>query len=78
MSINDFQQIKKLGSGSFSEVFLVKRHSDGEEYAMKKVKLASLSTKEKENALNEIRILASVNHKNVIGYKEAFFDEKTN
>jgi NIMA (never in mitosis gene a)-related kinase len=45
---------------------------------MKKVKLAALSTKEKENALNEIRILASVVHKNVIGYKEAFFDELTN
>jgi NIMA (never in mitosis gene a)-related kinase len=28
--------------------------------------------------LNEIRILASVDHKNVIGYKEAFFDESTN
>lgn len=45
---------------------------------MKKVNLSKLSTKEKEMALNEIRILASVNHKNVIGYKEAFFDELTN
>ena len=45
---------------------------------MKKVRLNKLSTKEKENALNEIRILASVNHKNVIGYKEAFFDENSN
>jgi NIMA (never in mitosis gene a)-related kinase len=45
---------------------------------MKKVKLMKLSTKEKENALNEIRILASVKHKNVIAYKEAFFEEFTN
>ena len=78
MSIKDFIIVKKLGSGSFSEVFKVKRVSDNTEYAMKKVKLAALSTKEKENALNEIRILASVVHKNVIGYKEAFFDEQTN
>jgi NIMA (never in mitosis gene a)-related kinase len=27
--------------------------------------------------LNEIRILASINHPNVIGYKEAFFNENT-
>jgi len=54
------------------------RYSDQEIYAMKKVKLAKLSQKEKENALNEIRILASVKHANVIGYKEAFFDEITN
>ena len=32
----------------------------------------------KENALNEVRILASINHPNVIGYKEAFFEETTN
>lgn len=44
---------------------------------MKKVKLSALSRQEKENALNEIRILASVNHKNVIGYKEAFYDEES-
>ena len=30
------------------------------EYALKKVKLLNLSEKEKENALNEVRILASV------------------
>lgn len=36
-----------------------------------------LSEREKENALNEVRILASVQHCNVIGYKEAFFEEET-
>ena len=51
------------------------RVSDGIEYAMKKVKFEMLKKKDWENALNEIRILASVNHKNVIAYKEAFFDE---
>lgn len=35
----------------------------------------SLSDKEKENALNEVRILASIEHPNVIGFKEAFIDE---
>jgi NIMA (never in mitosis gene a)-related kinase len=44
---------------------------------MKKVKMHKLSSKEKENALNEIRILASINHTNVIGYKEAFFEDAT-
>ena len=75
MSLKDFEVIKLLGKGSFSEVFKVKRISDGQEYAMKKVKFEMLKKKDWENALNEIRILASVNHKNVIAYKEAFFDE---
>jgi NIMA (never in mitosis gene a)-related kinase len=56
----------------------VVRKSDSAVYAMKKVKLQKLSSKEKENALNEVRILASINHPNVIGYKEAFFEDSTN
>ena len=73
--MENFEIIKKLGNGSFSEVYWVLRISDGLEYAMKKVKLEKLSKKDRENALNEIRILASIDHKNVIAYKEAFFDE---
>jgi len=46
-------------------------------YALKKVKMLNLSDKEKENALNEVRILASINHANVIAYKEAFIDESS-
>lgn len=53
------------------------RISDNTEYALKKVKMISLSAKEKENALNEVRILASINNPNVIAYKEAFFEDST-
>ena len=41
------------------------------------VKLAKLTAKEKENSINEVRILASINHPNIAGYKEAFFEEAT-
>ena len=37
--------------------------------------MLNLSDKEKENALNEVRILASIDHPNIIGYKDAFIDE---
>ena len=40
--------------------------------------MVDLSDKEKKNALNEVRILASIEDPCVVGYKEAFFDEKTN
>jgi NIMA (never in mitosis gene a)-related kinase 1/4/5 len=35
-----------------------------------------LSVKERQNALNEVRILASIQHSNVIGYKEAFIEDE--
>lgn len=37
-----------------------------------------MKEKEKENSLNEVRILASINNDHIIGYKEAFFDSKSN
>ena len=39
---------------------------------MKMVNLENLSQKERENAINEVRILASIQHENIVGYKESF------
>ena len=63
------------GDGAYSQVYKVRRAEDQSTYALKKVKMLNLSDKEKENALNEVRILASIMHQNVIAYKEAFIDE---
>ena len=73
-----FYLFKFKGDGAYSSVYKVKRIADGIEYALKKVKLMDLSEKEKQNALNEVRILASVRHQNIIGYKEVFLNESTN
>ena len=55
-------------------MYKVKRIQDGKVYALKKVKLPNLTDKEKENAINEVRILASIQNNNVISYKEAFLE----
>ena len=74
-TIKDFQILNKLGEGAYSQVFKVIRYSDKQHYALKKVNMSPLSQKERENALNEVRILASIRHPNVIGYKEAFIED---
>ena len=66
------------GEGAYSSVYKVKRISDGKTYALKKVKLLNLSEKEKQNALNEVRILASLRGPNVVMYKEVFLEERSN
>ena len=70
-----FEILKKLGDGAYSIVYKVRRKEDNKIYALKKVKLQNLSDKEKENALNEVRILASVKSPFVISYKEAFIED---
>ena len=77
MSLSNFEVLNKVGEGAYSQVFRVRRVRDGKVYALKKVKLLSLSEKEKQNSLNEVRILASLNHPNIITYKEAFIDEES-
>lgn len=74
-TVSDFEVISRLGEGAYSSVYKVKRISDGQLYALKKVRLMNLSEKERENALNEVRILASIKNNNIISYKEAFIDE---
>ena len=74
--MNGFEIIEKLGDGAYSVVYKVKRKEDSKTYALKKVKLKGLSDKEKQNALNEVRILASVKSPFVISYKEAFIEEE--
>ena len=77
MSLNDFILGKDLGKGAFGSVRIATRKKDGKIYAMKSVNIGKLDNKEKEAALNEVRILASLSHPNIIGYKDAFYDERS-
>jgi NIMA (never in mitosis gene a)-related kinase len=75
--LSDFTLKKKLGEGSYSQVSLALRKFDGLDYALKQVNIAKLNEKERENALNEVRFLASIRHKNIIGYRAAFIDDQS-
>lgn len=85
MPLTDFQLEKELGKGAFATVYRCRRLIDDRVYAMKKVRaplfiqicIANLPAKDRINALNEVRILASVNGPNVVEYKEAFYDEES-
>ncbi len=76
--LSDFEIQCELGHGSFGIVYKVKRKTDGKIYALKKVYLNQLKEKERQNSLNEIRILASINNKNIIQYKGSFYDNINN
>ena len=55
-----------LGKGSYGKVYKVQRAGDDKFFALKETDLASLSHLERMDAVNEIRLLVSVNHPNVV------------
>ncbi|KNC49897.1 NEK protein kinase [Thecamonas trahens ATCC 50062] len=74
MGWSDFVKEQFIGKGSYGKVYRVKRRSDGKTYALKEVNIKFMSHREREDAVNEIRLLASVNHHNIIAYFESFLE----
>lgn len=64
-----YQLQKELGSGSFGRVVRAHPCNQSERtVAIKMIKMNALNEKEKDSALNEIRLLASIDSPNVIAY----------
>lgn len=68
-STANFEILKKIGEGSYSSVFKVRRLVNNHLYALKQIRITHLSKKDMDSALNEVRLLASFHHPNIIAYK---------
>ena len=75
MGLRDFEILHRLGKGSFGTVYKCRRVSDGEIYAMKRVNISHMKDAEIGDALTEIRVLASVRHRNVVPFLESFVEK---
>ena len=56
-SLGNYEIIKEIGNGSFSIVYLVKKKSTQKEFALKKVNIIKLTSKERQNSLKEVNFL---------------------
>ncbi|XP_017274613.1 calcium/calmodulin-dependent protein kinase IGb [Kryptolebias marmoratus] len=66
-----FDIIEELGSGAFSEVYMVRERKTGKTFAMKCVK-----KKKDVNLENEIAVLRRIKHENVVGMED-FYESRT-
>ena len=55
-----------LGKGTYGAVYKVQKKDDGETYALKEVSLKALKLREREDAVNEVRVLASIKHSKLL------------
>lgn len=75
---NMFKVAGVLGEGAFGKVLLVKERSTGQYYAMKRMNKQSLNTRKKvEQAVNERKVLASINSPFCVMLRGAFQDKNS-
>jgi len=64
------------GRGAYGTVYLARRNTDGREVILKQIPVDMMSTADRQSILNEIKVLAMLNHPNVIEYYENFLQDK--
>lgn len=72
MSLEDYEIIKQIGTGTYSIVYQVRCRTTSNYYAMKEIKFDRLSPKEKEYTKTEVKILKALDHPNIIKYEKSF------
>lgn len=77
VTLNSFQQLQTLGTGTFGRVYLIKHKQIGRFYAMKVLKKSEVvRLKQVEHVMNEKSILATVRNPFVVQLYRSFQDGK--
>uniref|UniRef100_A0A8C4QKR6 Eukaryotic translation initiation factor 2-alpha kinase 1 n=1 Tax=Eptatretus burgeri TaxID=7764 RepID=A0A8C4QKR6_EPTBU len=69
---SEFEEICCLGRGGYGQVFKARNKLDGQFYAMKKVLIKDPSENMCTKVLREVKVLASLQHRNVVRYHSAW------
>uniref|UniRef100_A0AAV2KYB5 non-specific serine/threonine protein kinase n=1 Tax=Knipowitschia caucasica TaxID=637954 RepID=A0AAV2KYB5_KNICA len=70
--MDKYEQVKKIGEGSFGKAILVKSKEDGHQYVIKEINISGMSSKERQESRKEVSVLANMSHPNIVKYKESF------
>ncbi|ELT91265.1 hypothetical protein CAPTEDRAFT_202381 [Capitella teleta] len=71
---DEFSEISALGKGAYGCVFKVRNKLDGSEYAVKKITFEDGKPDSWYKTLREVKHLASLEHKHVVGYHAAWLE----
>ncbi|ACO68406.1 predicted protein [Micromonas commoda] len=69
-SVDVFEKLEQVGEGTYGQVYMARNRLDGEIVALKKVRMDNEKEGFPITAIREIKILKTLDHKNVIKLKE--------
>ncbi len=72
--MDNFRQVRKVGAGTYGDVWLVRDKRDKRKYVMKRQ--LYVLPKDRQLAAKEIQMLSSLRHPNIVAYHEAFVSEQ--
>ncbi|XP_047465114.1 eukaryotic translation initiation factor 2-alpha kinase 1 isoform X2 [Mugil cephalus] len=72
--LSEFEEVCRLGKGSYGNVFKVLNKLDGQYYAVKKILIKNVSKEDCMKVLREVKVLSSLQHVNVVGYHTAWME----
>ncbi|XP_063790553.1 eukaryotic translation initiation factor 2-alpha kinase 1 isoform X2 [Pseudophryne corroboree] len=72
--LNEFEEIAQLGKGGYGKVYKVRNKLDGQFYAIKKILIKKVSRKDCKKVLREVKVLAGLQHPNIVGYNTAWME----
>lgn len=74
--ITQFEVLEELGKGTYGRVYKVRRRSDGAILVRKQVTIEGMSEEDKEETVNEARVMSKCDHFNIIRYYESFIEDR--
>ncbi|NWW36308.1 E2AK1 kinase, partial [Panurus biarmicus] len=73
--LNEFEEVARLGKGGYGKVYKVRNKLDGQFYAIKKIKIKKATRRDCMKVLREVKVLAGLQHPNVVGYHTAWMEQ---
>ncbi|KAG2382327.1 hypothetical protein C9374_005529 [Naegleria lovaniensis] len=70
--MQNYKKVKVVGKGTFGQAVLVQSKIDNNLYIIKQIEISSIPEKERKEALNEVKVLSSLQHPNIVKYVDSF------
>ncbi|XP_078274184.1 eukaryotic translation initiation factor 2-alpha kinase 1 isoform X2 [Rhinoraja longicauda] len=72
--VSEFEEIARLGKGSYGKVYKVRNKLDGQFYALKKILMKKFTKLGFMKVLREVKVLAGLQHPYIVGYHTAWIE----
>lgn len=71
-ALNNYEQMKKLGQGSFGVVYKVRRRDTNKVYVLKQIDTKQMSRQQRAESQKEAAIMERLSHKYIVRMIESF------